>query len=194
MTKLRIDFQSGILEVEGEESFVKTVYQDYKDKLSLEPAQREVPLQETPPKSVKPVRVGAENKQRETGKKRAKGRAARESFIIVKDLDLSSNDGKKSLRGFYKEKTPSVAMENNAVFVYYLQKIAGISNITPNHVYSCYKDVGARVPTALRQSLLDTSHRKGWIDTASMENILVATPGENFVEHDLPRKDKDAKN
>jgi hypothetical protein len=187
MTKLRIDFQSGILEVEGEESFVKTVYQDYKDKFSLEPVKHKVTPQELPLKSVE---VDSENTQKKASQKKIRGRAARESFLIVKDLDLSSNGGKKSLRDFYKEKAPSVAMENNAVFVYYLQKIAGVRNITSSHVYSCYKNVEARVPTALRQSLLDTSHRKGWIDTASMEDIKIATPGENYVEQDLPKPDK----
>ena len=34
MTKLKIDLRSGVLEVEGEESFVREVYQDYKDKVS----------------------------------------------------------------------------------------------------------------------------------------------------------------
>ena len=33
MTKLKIDLKTGVLEVEGEEAFVKEVYQDYKDQL-----------------------------------------------------------------------------------------------------------------------------------------------------------------
>jgi hypothetical protein len=44
------------------------------------------------------------------------------------------------------------------------------------------------VPGALRQSLLDTSFKKGWIDTKSMENITITTHGENLVEHELQGK------
>lgn len=193
MTKIRIDLQSGLLEVEGGEDFVKTVYQDYKDELSRCMAQYKEQLQGNPAKLVRsPGQSPGQSpgKTQTSPSKRGSGsRKARESFSIAKDLDLSSNGGKKSLRDFYKEKGPNTAMENNVVFVYYLQKISGVSKIDPSYVYSCYKDVGARVPTALKQSLLDTSHRKGWIDTASLEDLKVATQGENFVEQDLPHPD-----
>lgn len=184
MTKLKIDFQTEILEVDGEESFVKMVYQDYKDKLSSK-TQSDTSREE---KSDQFVQEKTRKVPHKAEKRKSKGRSTRESLAIVKDLDLSSNGGKQSLRDFYEEKLPGVGMENNVVFVYYMQKIANVSGITVNHVYSCYKDVGARVPTALRQSLIDTSHNKGWIDTSSLEDIKVPTTGENFVEHDLPKK------
>lgn len=187
MTKLRIDFQAGILEVEGEEEFVKLVYQDYKDKVN---AHLIAPIKASP---VAQHKKNQSNKDtnRDTDRKPTKLKnKSKESYSIVKDLDLSSKGGKQSLREFYKEKLPegaTSAMECNSVFVYFLQKIATITNITLSHVYSCYKDVGARVPTALRQSLLDTSHRKGWVDTSSFENLAITTAGENYVEQDLPK-------
>lgn len=184
MTKLRIDFQTGILEVEGEETFVKMVYQDYKDKFTVISTPQEIPDKN----KVKIQSQLTNDSSLDEGKKTTKLKnKTKESFSIVKDLDLSSKGGKQNLRDFYKEKSPVSAMENNAVFVYYLQKIAGVKNITPNHIYSCYKDVKVSVPTALRQSLKDTAHRKGWVDTASFEDIIIVTPGENFVEHDLPK-------
>lgn len=188
MTKLKIDFQLGVLEVEGEESFVKEVYQDYKNKVIFASGHTETRKVATQAGSQEQV-IPKESKKRS----KVRGRSSRESHSPIKDLDLSSKKNSKSLRDFYKEKAPFSAMESNAVFVYYLQKIANAKNINADHVYSCYKDVSARVPTALNQSLLDTSHRKGWIDTSSMENILIAIPGENLVENDLPRKEKDKK-
>ena len=187
MTKLLINFQTGTLEVEGEESFVKLIYQDYKDGLKF--------ISNPQPKPQSPETFGTDqstkdNKRVPVKKSNKQKIKSKESYSIVKDLDLSPNGGKQSLRDFYKEKLPNsgAAMESNAVFVYYLQKIAGVSNITLSHVYSCYKDTGTRVPAALRQSLLDTSHRKGWVDTSSFDNLVVATPGENYVEQDLPKK------
>jgi hypothetical protein len=82
-------------------------------------------------------------------------------------------------------------MESNAVFVYYLQKTAKVSGIDFNHVYTCYKDVAARIPSALKQSLIDTASSKGWLNTSSLNNLQLTTGGENFVELDLPRKGKD---
>jgi len=81
-------------------------------------------------------------------------------------------------------------LEKNVVFVYYLQNIVSVQGITPNHIYTCYKNVGSKVPTALRQSLLDTASLKGWLDTSNLDEVKLATPGENYIEHDLQAKKK----
>ncbi len=184
MTKLKIDLRSGVLEVEGEESFVREIYNEYKEKISTAelPVMDEVQHapQETESHSRKP-RVKRANGSKTTSKRK-------ESYQIVKDLDLSAKGGKEALKSYYSEKAPSTAMERNTLFVYYLEKIASAKAISVNHIYTCYKDVNEKVPGALRQSLLDTSYKKGWIDTKSMENITITTHGENLVEHTLPVK------
>lgn len=184
MTKLKIDLVNGLLEVEGEESFVKEIYQDYKEQLSkhsFNGVPADINGGEGKPN---PAPRSSSTAKRGRTKEAVK---RKESFSIIKDLDLSSKGNKKSLREFFKEKAPSAALGKNAVFVYYLQNEAKITGITIDHIYSCYKDVNERVPEALKQSILDTSSKKGWIDTASMTDIKMSTPGENFVEHDLPR-------
>lgn len=182
-TKLKIDLSAGILEAEGDEAFVTRIYNDFKGRVpDLAPSltrARELKRGEGP-RSVRPEAEQPLIHPKRLGKK--------EVYAVVKDLDVSGREGGKGLQDFYREKRPASAMECNAVFVYYLNRIAGIDRITPDHVYSCYKCVNARVPAALRQSLLDTSSRKGWLDTGRMEDIKLATLGENFVEHDLPKK------
>lgn len=183
MTKLKIDLRSGILEVEGEEAFVREVYQDYKDKVSQDnftPID-EPDREDAEPKITPKVRK-AKNNGSKTGSKR------KESYQIVKDLELSAKGGKEALKTFYSKKSPTTAMQRNAVFVYYLEKIAKVGGVGVNHIYTCYKDVNEKVPGALRQSLLDTSFKKGWIDTKSMDSITITTHGENLVEHELPGK------
>lgn len=180
MTKLKIDLRSGALEVEGEESFVREIYQDFKDQIKKEyiaPAEEQQfdTATETTPQKRK-----AKSSPAKTGGKR------KESYQIVKDLDLSDKSGKESLKDFYKKKSPTTAMQKAAVFVYYLERIREFKNIGANHIYTCYKDVDEKVPGALRQSLLDASSKKGWLETKSMENITVSTQGENLVEHELP--------
>jgi len=56
-----------------------------------------------------------------------------------------------------------------------------------------YKDVKAKVPAKLYQSLIDTRNRKGTVITDSMDDIRIGTVGENFVEKDLPRQKKSKK-
>ncbi len=188
MTKLRIDLFSGTLEVDGEEGFVRSVYDDFKDQLlkvrggTAAQTGLNVPAttsetaapEETPSvKPPKPVRVGS----------RSRGAAG---LALSKDLDLSATANDLDLGDFYAAKSPQSAMERNAVFVYYLQRIAGISRITINHVYTCYKYVNVKYPNALKQSLADTSSRKNWLNTSSFDDIQLSAAGENYVEHDLP--------
>jgi len=184
MTKLKIDLRSGILEVEGEEAFVREVYQDYKDKVSQDNFTpiNEPDREETEPTTTRTKPHKVKNNNAKTGSKR------KESYQIVKDLELSVKGGKEALKSFYAKKVPTSAMQRNAVFVYYLEKVAKVNGVGVNHIYTCYKDVNEKVPGALRQSLLDTSFKKGWIDTKSMEGITITTHGENLVEHELPSK------
>ncbi|MCR4313292.1 MAG: hypothetical protein NUV58_03525 [Candidatus Roizmanbacteria bacterium] len=198
MTKLKIDIKTGVLEVEGEEAFVKEIYQDYKDRLvSVEDFSSSEQVQDTQDDDVELQNYEQPKKGRKTTKKKnikAKGGNKRkESYNLVTNLDLLAKGNQKALKDFYAEKAPSNAMEKNAVFVYYLQKEAKVPAITVNHVYTCYKHVNVPVPKAFRQSLADTSSKKGWIDTRSMEGITIPTLGENFVEHELGKKKKDDK-
>ena len=180
-TRLKIDLDEGILEVEGTEAFVKSIYEEFKSGLLGKAGKEGTEHRNRRAKQIHPPKT-----EGEMGSRRHKKKPA--SYAIVKDLDLSGKKNKQSLRDFFKLKSPSTNMEKNVVFIYYLQKTAAVEGITANHVYSCYKDVGIKIPQALEQSLIDTAHHKGWIDTSSMDNLKVATPGENFVEHDLPKK------
>jgi hypothetical protein len=177
---------TGTLEVEGEEEFVKSVYEQFKEELArtrLGTAVKGTPAGQLIEGEADGQRKGKTAEK--TGKKSSSKRA-KTSFSIVKDLDLSDKTNSESLRAFYASKAPTTAMECNAVFVYYLQQIAKVQPITLDRIYSCYKDVSIKYPNALRQSVADTSSRRGWLDTKSFDDIRLATPGENFVEHDLP--------
>jgi hypothetical protein len=110
-------------------------------------------------------------------------------LAVVKDLSLKKDGSTPSLRDFYAQKSPKTFSEQNAVFVYYLNRMKDIPGISPSHVFTCYKEVSARVPGAFYQSLVDTARIKGWIDTGDTDHLRITTVGENFVEHDLPRNE-----
>jgi hypothetical protein len=190
-TKLKIDISTGTLEIEGEEAFVRNIYDDFKDRLaclsSIERAQTPRSAGKDADNPRPPSKAS-----KSTSKPRGSGAKGKVSYSFVKDLDLSSKNGSVALKPFFTEKAPGTAMEKNAVFVYYLERLSKTTGITANHVYTCYKHVGVPVPGALRQSLLDTAHLKGWIDTKSMDDIRLSIHGENYVEHELPKKGKDA--
>ena len=184
ITKLRIDLTQGIVEVEGDSSFVLAVYEDFRERLLSETAE----TVNTPTRAKTKKKSSVEPKEKkEAGTSTEKKKTSRGSASgsIVKDLDLSGGAKGERLKDFYKAYKLDSNMERNLVFVYYLQHKLAIEKITLDHVFTCYRDVGVKVPAALQQSLRDTTNRKGWLDTSSSEDITVTVPGMNYLEHDM---------
>jgi hypothetical protein len=109
------------------------------------------------------------------------------SYTVMPDLDLHP-DGAISLVEFYKQKAPSDQQEQIAVFLHYLLRVAKVAAITDRHLYTCYKDVSEKVPPDILNVVRNTAHRKGWVDSTSGQNLRLTVPGENYVEHELPKR------
>lgn len=130
----------------------------------------------------------AEKKPKNTTKK-SSASISKDSFKIVKELNLKGINGASSFASFCSEKMPKSNIEFNVVSIYYLTKILGVSPVTIDHVYTCYKEVNRPVPGKLLQSLYDTAGPKyGYINFSQEDGYTIPVRGENFVEHDLPRK------
>lgn len=180
MTKLHIDITNGILEVEGEEEFVNKIYQDYKAELvSLKTTQISPKVIEKP---LPDDKISSDTKSIKQSSTKGKSKGLKESYALIKDLDLNKGDRDASLKDYYKEKSPSSFVDKNVVFVFYLKKIASVPKVTLNHIYTCYEEVGSRKPSAFKQSIADTSSKKGYLDTASFEDIKVSIRGENLIK------------
>jgi hypothetical protein len=111
------------------------------------------------------------------------------SYSFVKDLNLYP-DGKQNLRQFYMEKNPSDQQQVLTVVIYYLYRVLEIDKVTVNHVYTGLKELtelGVRVPNDIPQILRNISGRKGWVDTSDTDSLKTTIPGDNFIEHDLPK-------
>lgn len=110
-------------------------------------------------------------------------RGSTDSYSMITSLNLSPT-GQDSLKEFINKRNLKSSMELNAAFVYYLDKIVGCTDITPDHVYTCYNIVNKKYPSKLRRNLTDKKRRKAWIETSDMENIKITPTGENFVKND----------
>ena len=194
-SKLRIDLAQGVVEAEGTESFVLAVYNDFKEHMKsaapkisppvppapgATPAPAHSPVSGATPKG-KPAKATATN-----GGSKPKPKS-RDTLTLLKDLDLSKGKNGR-LKDFYAKYETKTFYERNLVFAYFLQHEAEISGITENHIFTCYRDVNAKLPGAFHQSLVDTDRRAGWIDSADVNNITVSIAGINHLEHDLAKK------
>ena len=183
MAKLKIDMSSGILEIEGSDKIVKDIYDDFKEKLlKIENDSTYAPPQEAPKSPPKKPQVKKKLDKKTPPKRKHQGKGT---------YNLLDNSYFKKLKTFYDSKSPKTNMEKNVVFVYFLQQQAKEKKITKDHIYTCYKTVNQKPPSAFEQSLIDTKNRKSWIDTTSLDDIKLTHIGETFVDSDLPAKQKE---
>ena len=110
---------------------------------------------------------------------------------IIKNLDLDGKYGKNiSLKEFLNAKNPRSNVQITTVIVYYLENILNIDEITINHVFTCYKNAGYRIPNNLVQNLTDScSSRYGYL-TRKNGRFSLSVKGSNLVEFDLPKQKK----
>lgn len=182
--KLKIDLKQGVVEVEGTEEFVAKIYADFKERVT-KPASSDLDSGsehkgDTSPKSGN----GGEKKRPSAAKNKTK------TPTFVKELNLQKSGSQPSLKDFISPFDAKSAFAWNLLFVYYMVKNERSRPITLDHVYTCYKAVGVKPPSAFYQSLIDTANKKGWLNTDNIEDISLSLIGENYVDHEFPKKEK----
>lgn len=181
MVRITLKIGETTIEIEGSESYVDRKLQEPGSFDSLITKITGIAKPALAQKKAKDMVVKKERKP--------KGPSRKEGYDIVKDLVLTGEGDKPSLKEFYSDKSPRVNYDRNAVFCYYLQKIKEIRPIGINHIYTCYKEVNRRVGDLI-VSLSETSTKKGWLETSNMSDIRITIRGEGYVEHDLPKVKK----
>ena len=107
---------------------------------------------------------------------------------LINNIDLYGKNGAISLKEFVSKKRPKTNIENSTAFIYYLETIINIKPITINHIYTCYKIMGLRIPNNLQQNLSDISSKRYGYANRKDGDYSMTILGINFVEHDLPAK------
>ena len=193
--RVRIDLFARTLEAEGTEEFIKEMCQDFSELVTsvpITPAADQRPSNSTGSGTSESPAVRSGGTTKRAGGRKASGVSVKDRQPqLVKDLNLKPTDSHEGLRDFAdKYRKITAAYDWNGLFVYYLTKIAAVSPITMDHVYTCYKEVEAKVPTKFPQSLWDTARKQGTIEVPSVDDVRLTVHGENWVEHDLQKATK----
>lgn len=188
--KIHINLAQGLIEAEGEESFVRTVYEDFKHQLKLKVSTKgtvddankdnqneEIPARNRGPRKVRVKRVGSSEGANDSG-----GGFASFQPKLNNDLDLSK------LKAFVATYAPKTSYDHTTLFVYFLKETLGKTTCTGHDIFTCYRNLKVKAPTAFGQHLIDTRRNKGYIDYNSIHDIRITTAGNNYVEHDFPQK------
>lgn len=102
---------------------------------------------------------------------------------MIPDLDLTPA-GKESLVDFLnRHHYRKSSSQQNLLFVYYLTQVLSLSGVNQDHVYTCYRKLGIKLPSDLYHSLSDNISKYRWM--MNMSDLKLTTAGLNFVEHDM---------
>jgi hypothetical protein len=185
-TKLHINLHQGVLEVEGEENFVREIFSAFKAELLKNPASKP---SHSPGAAALPKEPTSNDNGK--GKKETKRSKATAEPKIDKNLDLAGGSGTVSLKDYVAQYSPKTKMERNVVFVGYLKDILQIENVSIDHVWTCYSSLRLKYPGNPQQSAYDTS-AKGWLNVPSLNNISVSIAGKNWLRDILNKVEKTA--
>lgn len=123
---------------------------------------------------------------KKTAAKKAAG--SKTTFSIDKSLDLVGG-GKPPFKEFAGQKAPTNVLEKCLVSVYWLSRIRKPeAAATIDQVYSCFKHMEWKVPSDLANTLAQAGSKNGWIDSKKRDDLKVPIHGENFIEHEMPKK------
>jgi hypothetical protein len=189
--KLKIDLSSGHIEVAGSEDFVSGIFPEIIELLNREQVQlggsndnADIEVSDVidaSPSTATPVA--------KTKKKKAPRKAPAAKNIPPIPINLKGHEGGVSLTDFIAEKQPKLdnAQELITVFIYYLVKLGGLTEVLPGHIISCYNEIKERKPSNTPQIMANIKNRKAYIDSAEEKgSYTISIVGENLVEHDLP--------
>jgi hypothetical protein len=184
-TKLTINLRDGILEVEGGDDFVRSIYEDFKGEV----ARRNVEKASEPLKRV----VSAESIA--GGLDEAKERAPRAKVKPPKSETSKSRssdykpkfDTALNLNGlveFYDQLAPENAREKILIFAIFLRDHLKIVPCTVDQIYTCFFTVKDRtkIPEAFVQAFRDTQSKTHYIEMNGLDGIAVTIPGNNHFE------------
>ncbi len=188
MARIKMVIGSNEFEAEGDEDFLKGLYEDFKTALVVSKRLADTVNTETVPKQITAPDVEASaddnapepvKPQREKRKKRTK------SVTADRKLNLRP-EGKQSFADFVTAKQPATNNEKNVASVYYLTDVLGQPGAGLSQIVSCYDDRDWRVPADIKNSLQQTASTQGWINTENSDEIILEVKGRNHVKYDMP--------
>lgn len=110
---------------------------------------------------------------------------APEVFHIISGLDLDGTNSEIGLHDFMEQLSLQYNLHKTTAFIYYLQNILNLDNITINHVYTCYQAMDYDPPQNLRKNLFDAkTSRYGYI-CVNKGLCTVSEKGRNLIDNIL---------
>ncbi len=209
--KIKIDYMSGLIELEGDQDFIREIYYDFSGKISecnlistdniikktlnneFVDYDDEVEIGNLEEKQTKNIessqmtelatKTSSVKENRPNRKKSSKSRQ-KQAYQLV-DIDLSGNDKPESLRKFLEKNKITSEHQRVSFIIYYLTDTLGLPDITYNHLYTAYHYLDMKIPD-VKVAVKNNKRRLKHIDEEN--GILILNRiGQNHVR--FPKSD-----
>ncbi|MBO0333575.1 hypothetical protein J0X12_08125 [Sneathiella sp. CAU 1612] len=197
-SKLHINLTEGILEVEGDPDFVRSIYDDFKAQISV------LSIQNKPPhNNLQFAQIGGKNdavedveevkpKAEKKDKSKSKTSGKKESYKI-QPINTGLEGSENSLFSYIEKYGPRTNIERNVVIIKYLEEQHPDIEIDLSFIFTCYSNANLKLPGALYESVMDTSKAKkgyGYIDASNTNDLSILLKGESLLQTLEQRKVK----
>lgn len=204
--KLRINLADGTFEAEGEDVFVREMhseFQEYVGRFFGERLARSAPVPVATETSEPQEVVGQDDAPFQSSEEQAaRGKRATPRRRRV----VSPVEGGPVRKGKYEPKVdPDLKLPGLIeafggydlkghkdfilFFSHYLEHDAGIQPFTADQIFTCYRMVKVKPPSAFLQALYDTRGVRHFIKFDKLDAISMTHLGDTHFEHDLKKKD-----
>lgn len=178
-SKLVINLREGILDVQGEESFVRSIYDDFKERIG-----KAVVIETGSAPQFQKVESSSEAVRQIARKKKIKPVQSTDGKVRVGEFkpSFNANLNLTGLSEFYKEWAPKNHPETILVFAIFLRDRLNIFPCTANDIYTCYFTLKSQVktPEAFVQAFRNAENRTHYIRFESVDKIEITIAGDNF--------------
>ena len=187
--KIHINLSLGLIEAEGDETFVSRVYDDFKDR--IQPADGDHGGSEDEPESA--AGPPARGPRKPAARKKAaakKGNGKTEGPGVTAytpsrntDLDLAK------LAGFVGQYAPKNNPEKYVLYITFLKDTLKKDPCSMDDLFTCFLEMKDEIPGNFGQNLIDTrGNRYGYIKFTSPHDIVLSTAGINHLNLKMKKK------
>lgn len=153
VTKVKINLEEGLIELEGSEEFVQKNLDEFK---VLEEARTKI-SQQLP---IMKQKIKPKRKQKK-----------RKDFPKTISFDVGEKDGNPDIKKFLEKKgDPVVHFDLISCIAYYIDKyVPELTEFEEGHALYAYKHLRKNLPLNFHQAFLDTKNQRMWIENGSSD-------------------------
>lgn len=189
--KLHIDVLQGVLDVEGDESFVRSIYDDFKGRLAEQVTIKPLPVIDasTSPRSLMAPEAQSPRKRKTSrqggGSDNGKSKFADYIPKFDPNLDLAK------LENFYANFEPKNHREKILIFAIFLRDELQKNPCSADHIFTCYHSLRTQteIPEAFVQAIRDAHNKGGFVELISPQEIRITIAGENYFNQKIKRRE-----